>query len=140
MPGDMETILELIQSIETTMTTVCTLAGKVGVPRNVMINLNATKLSLLECKDLLLNFSQVISNHNDSIKTESLAFSLNKQRTIIKNEPVIEINSLNSNDLKVKSAKLEFKMKLNPMENGNNIDHDQGRKIRLIVIFYYLFS
>ena len=134
MPGDMETILELIQSIETTMTTVCTLAGKVGVPRNVMINLNATKLSLLECKDLLLNFSQVITNHNDSIKTESLAFSLNKQRTIIKNEPVIEINSLNSNNLKIKSTKLEFKMKLNPMENGNIIDHDQGRKIRLIVI------
>ena len=134
MPGDMETILELIQSIETTMTTVCTLAGKVGVPRNVMINLNATKLSLLECKDLLLNFSQVITNHIDSIKTESLAFSVYKQGTIIKNEPVIEINSLNSNDLKVKSAKLEFKMKLNPMENGNNIDHDQGRKIRLIVI------
>ena len=134
MSDDMETMLELIRRIETSMTTVCTLAGKVGVPRNVMINLNATKLSLLECKDLLLNFSQVITNHNDSIKTESLAFSLNKQRTIIKNEPVIEINSLNSNDLKVKSAKLEFKMKLNPMENGNNIDHDQGRKIRLIVI------
>ena len=134
MSGDMETMLELIQSLETTMTTVCTLAGKVGVPRYVMINLNATKLSLLECKDLLLNFSQVITNHNDSVKTE------NKQGTIIKNEPVIEINSLNSNDLKVKYAKLEFKMKLNPMENGNNIDHDQGRKIRLIVIFYYLFS
>ena len=134
MSGDMETMLELIQSIETTMTTVCTLAGKVGVPRNVMINLNATKLSLLECKDLLLNFSQVITNHNDSVKTE------NKQGTIIKNEPVIEINSLNSNNLKEKSGKLEFKMKLNLMEVENNIDHDQGRKIRLIVIFYYLFS
>ena len=116
MSGDMETMFELIQSIETSMTTVCSIAGKLGAPRNIIINLNATKLSLAECKDLLLNFSQVITNQIDRLKTE------------IKIEPVIKINNKHSKNIELKSGKLDHKKELN-MEVTNYIEHDQqGRK------------
>jgi len=57
MEEQMYELLEMVEGVETTMENICTLATSIHVTKDIIVNLNITKLSLVECKNSLITFS-----------------------------------------------------------------------------------
>ena len=57
MAEQMYELLEMLEGVETTMENICTLATSIHVAKDIIVNLNVTKLSLVECKNSLVTFS-----------------------------------------------------------------------------------
>ncbi len=57
MAEQMYELLEMVEGVETTMENICTLATNIHVTKDIIVNLNITKLSLVECKNSLITFS-----------------------------------------------------------------------------------
>ena len=51
-------ILEMVESVETNIENICTLATSINVPKDILVNLNATKLNLDDCKKSLVTHGQ----------------------------------------------------------------------------------
>ncbi len=64
MEEKMYELLEMVEGVETTMENICTLATSIHVTKDIIVNLNITKLSLVECKHSLITFSNKEYNLN----------------------------------------------------------------------------
>ena len=64
MEEQMYELLEMVEGVETTMENICTLATSIHVTKDIIVNLNITKLSLVECKHSLITFSNKEYNLN----------------------------------------------------------------------------
>ena len=49
-------LFDMVESVESTMENICTLATSLHVSKDIIVNFNVTKLSLVECKNSLLTF------------------------------------------------------------------------------------
>ena len=58
MAAQMFEILEMVESVESNIENICTLATSINVPKDILVNLNATKLNLDDCKKSLVTHGQ----------------------------------------------------------------------------------
>ena len=89
MGSDFEIVLELMTSIESNMLEVCSLAAKLALPTDLIVNLDGTKLSVINSKKTLLNLSLDTAIKSTKFEKEDsirLNKSIKKDPTSIKYE------------------------------------------------------
>ena len=64
MATQMYELFDMVESVESTMENICTLATSLHVSKDIIVNFNVTKLSLVECKNSLVTFGHQEYNIN----------------------------------------------------------------------------
>ena len=109
MAEQMYELLEMVEGVETTMENICTLATSIHVTKDIIVNLNITKLSLVECMNSLITFS------NKEYKLDY--FENKKSDKLNDTEDIKPIKIENVAPLEVKPEILNFE---NLTENDND--------------------
>jgi len=113
MEEQMYELLEMVEGVETTMENICTLATSIHVTKDIIVNLNVTKLSLVECKNSLITFS------NKEFNLEYLEKKNNE-------------NSKNKQDIKpIKIENVGLEVKPEILNSKNLPENDNDDEIQL---------
>ena len=153
MAEQMYELLEMVEGVETTMENICTLATNIHVTKDIIVNLNITKLSLVECKNSLITFSNKEFNleylekkNNDNSKNKQDIKPIKIENVGLEVKPEI-LNSKNlpenDNDDEIQLSPKRFEEMIGfDTEDLDSINYEDGAAFEIteggsLIKFYY---